>query len=495
MYFLGLDLGSSSIKASIVSANNGTAIKSAYYPKLEMEIIARYAGWAEQDPENWWLNVKLAVKEVLAKSEINPEKVLAIGISYQMHGLVIIDKDHNVLRPSIIWCDSRAVNIGDQALKNIGQKRCLQSLLNSPGNFTASKLRWVRENEPDTYNKIHKMMLPGDFIAMKMTGEINTTVSGLSEGIFWDFEKHKLADFLFDHYEIDQSLIPDIVPTFSEQGRLMRSAAEELGLKEGTPVTYRAGDQPNNAFSLNVLNPGEIAATAGTSGVVYGVSDEIRYDPESRVNTFAHVNHDRNHPRLGVLLCINGTGILYSWLKHNMVYTDVDYDEMNDLASGVPIGAKGLTILPFGNGAERMLNNRDLGCHIDNLNFNIHSNAYVIRAAQEGVVFAFHYGMEIMKNTGIKPSIIRAGNTNMFLSPIFRESLAGLTGAVIELYNTDGSQGAAKGAGVGYGFYPSFESAFVNLKKLMLIEPDNSSRDLYEQAYQNWLNKLKLHLG
>ncbi len=494
MYLLGLDLGSSSVKASIVSANNGATIKSAFYPKHEMEIVARSSGWAEQDPENWWQNIKLAVREVMEKSEINPERILAIGISYQMHGLVTIDKDQNILRPSIIWCDSRAVNIGEQAFKNIGQKRCLQGLLNSPGNFTASKLRWVRENEPDIYEKTFKIMLPGDFIAMKMTGEINTTISGLSEGIFWDFEKHQLADFLFDHYEIDQSLIPDIVPTFSEQGRLLRSSAEELGLKEGTPVTYRAGDQPNNAFSLNVLNPGEIAATAGTSGVVYGVSDEIRYDPESRVNTFAHVNHDKNNPRLGVLLCINGTGILYSWLKHNLVYTDVDYDEMNDLASGVPIGAKGLTILPFGNGAERMLNNRDLGCHIENLNFNIHSNAYVIRAAQEGVVFAFHYGMEIMKNTGIKPLIIRAGNTNMFLSPVFRESLAGLTGAVIELYDTDGSQGAAKGAGVGTGYYPDLESAFVNLKKLMVIEPDNTSREMYEQAYKNWLSQLKLHL-
>jgi len=365
MYLLGLDLGSSSVKASMVSATTSTAIASAFYPKHEMEIVARSAGWAEQDPETWWSNVKLAIREVMVKSEIKPEEILGIGISYQMHGLVIINKDHNSLRPSIIWCDSRAVNIGDMAFKKIGQKYCLQSLLNSPGNFTASKLRWVKENEPGTYDKIFKIMLPGDFIALKMTGEINTTVSGLSEGIFWDFKQHKLADFLFSHYEIDQSLIPEIVPTFSEQGRLLQSVADELGLKAGIPVTYRAGDQPNNAFSLNVLNPGEIAATAGTSGVVYGISDEIRYDPESRVNTFAHVTHDHNHPRIGVLLCINGTGILYSWLKHNMVYTDVDYDEMNDLASGVPIGAKGLTILPFGNGAERMLNNRDLGCHIE----------------------------------------------------------------------------------------------------------------------------------
>jgi len=495
MYLLGLDIGSSSIKASIISAEDGITKATSYHPKKEMEIIAKSAGWAEQDPEIWWTNTKLAVREVLTKSDIKPENILAIGISYQMHGLVIVDKNKKVLRPSIIWCDSRAVGYGENAFKNIGSKRCLQSLLNSPGNFTASKLKWVKENEPGIYEKVSKLMLPGDYIAMRMTGEINTTISGLSEGIFWDFENHKTAEFLFDYYKLDPGLIPEIVPTFSEQGRLTGSIAQELGLKEGIPVTYRAGDQPNNAFSLNVLDPGEIAATAGTSGVVYGVSDEIKYDPESRVNTFAHVNHSKNNPRLGVLLCINGTGILYSWMKHNMNSSNADYDEMNNIAGQIPIGSKGLSILPFGNGAERMLNNRDPGCHINHLNFNIHSQAHMIRAAQEGIVFAFHFGMEIMETTGIKPSVIRAGNTNMFLSPVFRESLAGLTGAVIELYDTDGSQGAAKGAGIGAGYYKNFKDAFSNLKKIKVIEPDTKSHDQYATAYQNWLSQLKLHLN
>jgi xylulokinase len=494
MFLLGLDIGSSSVKASILSAEPGTTVASVYYPKKEMEIIARSAGWAEQDPEVWWSNLKLAVNEVINTSGAKPEEVLAIGISYQMHGLVVVDKNKNVLRPSIIWCDSRAVSIGGKAFTSIGEKLCLQKLLNSPGNFTASKLRWVKENEPEIYEKIFKIMLPGDWVAMRMTGEINSTVSGLSEGIFWDFEKHKTADFLLDYYQIEHDLLPEVVPTFSIQGKLTSSAARELGLKEGTPVTYRAGDQPNNAFSLNVLNPGEIAATAGTSGVVYGVSDEIRYDPESRINTFAHVNHEKNNTRLGVLLCINGTGILYSWLKHNITGKETDYDEMNNMARRIPVGSNGLSVLPFGNGAERMLNNLNPGCHIDNLNFNIHSNAHLIRAAQEGVVFAFHYGMEIMKTTGIKPSVIRAGNTNMFLSPIFRETLAGLTGAVIELYDTDGSQGAAKGAGIGAGYYKSFRDAFSNLRKINVFEPDKKVHDRYLEAYQTWLRQLKLHL-
>jgi xylulokinase len=483
MLLLGYDIGSSSVKASLVDADSGALVASAFHPKQEMAIHAPEPGWAEQDPENWWENLKLATREVLESSGKHSGEVEAIGISYQMHGLVMVDRNFKVLRSSIIWCDSRAVETGEQAFRDIGPRRCLSSMLNSPGNFTASKLKWVKDNQPGIYEKVHKVMLPGDYIALRMTGRAATTVSGLSEGIFWDFEGDRIATFLLDHLGIEESLLPDIVPTFSEQGKLSRQAADELGLKPGTPVTYRAGDQPNNAFSLNVLNPGEIAATAGTSGVVYGISREILYDPESRVNTFAHVNHSRNDPRLGVLLCINGTGILYSWLKRNTLPPDAGYDEMNRLAGEVPIGARGLTVLPFGNGAERMLNNRNLGCIFSNLNFNVHSNACLLRAALEGVVFAFHHGMEIMRTTGIHPNVIRAGHTNMFLSPVFRETLAGL-------YDTDGSQGAAKGAGVGLGVYPEFETAFRSLKKIQTVEPSAGDRDLYREAYQVWLAEL-----
>jgi len=495
MLLLGYDIGSSSVKASIIDAETAAVLASAFQPKQEMLIDAPKTGWAEQDPESWWENLKLATGDVLNQSGVDRDQIGAIGISYQMHGLVIVDKNFHVLRPSIIWCDSRAVEIGDKAFEELGIQRCLSSLLNSPGNFTASKLRWVRENEPEIYNKIHKIMLPGDYIAYRMTGMAMTTISGLSEGIFWNFEESKLGDFLLDHYGISEDLIPDIVPTFSEQGRLGPGVAAELGLKPGIPVTYRAGDQPNNAFSLNVLNPGEIAATAGTSGVVYGVSDEITYDPESRVNTFAHVNHEKSRPRLGVLLCINGTGILYSWLKRNLGPTGYDYDQLNKMAENIPAGSQGLTVLPFGNGAERLLNNRDLGCTIASLNFNIHSDAHIIRAAQEGIVFAFHYGMEIMKNTGIQPAVIRAGHANMFLSSVFQESLAALTGAVIELYDTDGAQGAAIGAGVGCGQYQGFKSAFSNLKKIRTIEPDPGMQEPYQEAYQIWQSELLRRLA
>ncbi|MBN2612926.1 MAG: carbohydrate kinase [Bacteroidales bacterium] len=489
MYILGFDIGSSSVKASLIEAVTGRCVASSFQPKQEMEIMAASPGWAEQDPEMWWKYLKMALMDVLEQSEADKSDIKSIGISYQMHGLVLIDKQMHVLRPSIIWCDSRAVEIGDEAFTKIGPAICLESMLNSPGNFTASKLKWVRDNEPEIYRKIHKIMLPGDYIAMKFTGKINTTVSGLSEGIFWDFKKNSLSGAIMSTYGFDRELIPDIVPTFSIQGELTKKAAEETGLIAGTPVAYRAGDQPNNALSLNVLNPGEIAATAGTSGVVYGVSDVVKYDPQSRVNTFAHVNHTADTTRLGVLLCVNGTGILNSWLKKN-VAGEITYHDMNKLAEEIPVGSNGLIVLPFGNGAERMLGNKNTGGNITNLNFNIHNKAHLFRAAQEGIVFSFKYGMDIMESTGIKPSVIRAGNSNMFLSEIFRDTLAGITGAVIELYNTDGAQGAAIGGGIGSGIFKSFNEGLSNLKKLQVIEPDRSKMEQYKAAYLSWKSHL-----
>jgi xylulokinase len=490
MYLLGFDVGSSSVKASLLEAATGKCLATAFQPKQEMPILAAKPGWAEQDPLTWWKYLKLALADALHQARIDTAEIKSIGISYQMHGLVIVDRHGHVLRPSIIWCDSRSVDIGNAAFTQIGAERCLSSLLNSPGNFTASKLKWVQQNEPEVYGKIDKIMLPGDFIAARMTGDIKTTISGLSEGIFWDFQKNELSELVLKQYGIDRNLIPEIVPSFAVQGLLSQKAAGELELKAGTPVSYRAGDQPNNAFSLNVLNPGEIAATAGTSGVVYGVSDAVKYDPQSRVNTFAHVNHTTAATRLGILLCVNGTGILNSWLKKNMA-GDMDYNQMNGLASQVPIGSEGITILPFGNGAERMLGNRDSGCRMSGINFNIHNKAHVMRAAQEGIVFSFHYGIEIMRSIGIKPLVIRAGNSNMFLSPVFKEALASVTGATIELYDTDGSQGAALASGFGAGIYKSLSEAFRHLKKLETVYPDDSRRNAYRDAYQKWNDQLK----
>lgn len=489
MYLLGFDCGTSSIKASLVDAQTGCITASAISPEKEMDVIAHKAGWAEQEPEVWWENVKLACKKVLSIAGVDGSDVKAIGISYQMHGLVLVDKDKNVLRPSIIWCDSRAVEAGQEAFEKIGADKCLEHLLNSPGNFTASKLKWVKDNEPEIYAKVDKMMLPGDYVAMKLTDSICTTISGLSEGVLWDFKDKKTAGLVLDCYGIDESLLPDIVPTFSAQGQVTKQAAEELGLAEGTVVAYRAGDQPNNALSLNVLNPGEVAATAGTSGVVYGVGDKPAYDAQSRVNSFGHVNYTEDDPRLGVLLCINGTGILNSWMKHT-VAGGIDYPEMNELAAKAPVGCDGLSILPYGNGAERTLANEEINASIHGLNFNTHNKSHLLRAGQEGIVFALNYGLQIMKDMGVQINKVRAGDANMFLSPLFKQAFATITDATVELYNTDGSAGAARGAGIGAGIYDKPEDAFAGLKCTQTIEPATAEKDEYQAAYQLWLERL-----
>ena len=491
MYSIGIDIGSSSIKASVLDLKNGQILGSDFYPKQEMEIIAIKPGWAEQHPDNWWRNIKLILKKLLPSLKIDVSQVKFIGISYQMHGLVVVDKFGDVLRPSIIWCDSRAVELGDKAIQDLGDD-ILKKLLNSPGNFTASKLKWVKDNEPDVYNKIYKIMLPGDYIAYKFTGDFNTTKSGLSEGIFWDFESDTISETLLNYYAINKDLIPNIVDTFSKQGNILPEIATELGLNNDVIVSYRAGDQPNNALSLNVFNAGEVAATAGTSGVVYGVSDEVKFDHKSRVNTFAHVNHDTDNKRLGVLLNINGTGIMNAWIKKN-TSSNLNYEEMNDLAEQAPPGCDGLMVFPYGNGAERMFENKSTGASIENLSLNIHNQSHLIRATQEAIAFSFKYGMEIMKKTGINTSVIRAGYSNMFLSKIFTQTLANIANTTIELYDTDGSQGAARAAAYGGGFYKSLEEAFNNMKVMKTITPFVDEQ--LNSAYRNWEKELSKKLN
>ncbi|MCQ2267606.1 MAG: carbohydrate kinase [Bacteroidaceae bacterium] len=488
MYLLGYDIGSSSVKASLVSVETGKCVASAFYPKTEAAIKAVKPGWAEQDPEMWWANLKLATADILAQSGAKGNEIEAIGISYQMHGLVCVDAAGKPLRDSIIWCDSRAVPYGNQAFEAIGGEKCLEHLLNSPGNFTASKLAWVKENEPEVFKNIYKIMLPGDYIALKLSGEICTTVSGLSEGMFWDFKNNEISKDLMQYYGFSEDLIAKIVPTFSIQSKVNEAAAAELGLAAGIPISYRGGDQPNNALSLNVMKPGEVATTGGTSGVVYGVLGEVNYDKLSRVNTFAHVNHGEQ-TRLGVLLCINGTGILNAWMKRTVAPEGIGYAEMNELAASAPVGAEGLSIIPFGNGAERVLQNENPGASIHGINFNIHTKAHIIRAAQEGIAFSFAYGMEVMENMGMEIKTIKAGHANLFLSPLFRQTLANVTGATIELYDTDGSVGAAKGAGIGAGIYKDSDEAFATLEHKATVKPE-ADVEAVKAAYELWKQRL-----
>lgn len=488
---LGLDIGSSSIKASILDADTGRSIVSKAFPEEEMLINSPKEGWAEQDPETWWKYIQQSSNYVLGKAKAKPGELKGIGIAYQMHGLVLVDKDHQVLRPSIIWCDSRAVQIGNKAFQDLGEEYCLPNLLNSPGNFTASKLRWVLENEPELASKIHKIMLPGDFIAMKLTGEILTSETGLSEGIFWDFKENGISEKVLDNYKIQKDWLPKVVPSYSLQGTVTGEASKLTGIEQGVPVAYRAGDQPNNAFSLQVLKPGELATTAGTSGTVYGVCDTPLYDPLSRVNTFVHVNHTKEKPSYGVLLCVNGTGILNSWIKKLLGAGKIEYDEMNNLGGSAPIGSGGLTFIPFGNGAERIMQNQQVGAHMLGLDLLKHDKKHMIRAAQEGIVSALTFGFRIMQEMGMDLKTVKAGKANMFLSPIFRKTFVHMNKVVLELYDTDGAQGAARGAGIGAGIFSNESEAFEGLELLETIEPNEQFFEPYEEVYLRWKNQLE----
>jgi len=492
MYYLGLDIGSSSVKAALVEISSGKSIGVVQEPSEEMSMFAQKNGWAEQKPEDWWLHTCNAIARLKQQYNVSRTQIKGIGISYQMHGLVLVDKSGKVLRKSIIWCDSRAVDIGNNAFKEIGEDVCTTHLLNSPANFTASKLKWVQQHEPEIYNQIYKFMLPGDYIAFKFSNKINTTISGLSEGIFWDFKKQKIADFLFDSYGINTSLVPDIVDTFGEQSKVDKKGEQQSGIAAGTPIYYRAGDQPNNALSLNVFHPGEVAATGGTSGVVYAVTNTLSVKESSRVNNFAHVNYQKGSSvRIGKLLCINGAGIQYRWLLNNLALSS--YEEMNTLASEIPVGSDGVCLIPFGNGAERMLNNKEIGTRIVNMNLNNHHKGHICRAALEGIAFSFVYGMEILKSDGIDASVIRAGNDNLFRSEIFANTVATLIEQEIEIFNTTGAIGAARAANLHTGDFESFGKSIMDNDHVMTYMPFKDKQP-YIDAFKNWKKELELTL-
>ncbi len=482
MFFLGYDIGSSSVKASLLNADNNTVISTAQYPSVEFQIIAHQPGWAEQDPEHWWKAVIQVTRQILDSSGVVSQDIKAIGIAYQMHGLVVVDKEQKVLRPAIIWCDSRAVQLGEDAFRHLGEMYCRKHLLNSPGNFTASKLSWVKKNEPEIFDNIHTFLLPGDFIAMRLSGETQTTYSGLSEGILYDYKAEKPAQKILSYYQIRPDQVAQIVPTFGIQAHICQHSAEQIGLSAGIPITYRAGDQPNNALSLKVFNPGEIAATAGTSGVLYGVTQHMKTDSKFRVNTFAHVNHTAEQRRLGVLLCINGSGIMYAWAKRNLKANS--YAEMNLLSESIVVGSEGLQVLPFGNGAERILENKDIGAHIHGLQLNRHHKGHIFRSIQEGIAYSMAWGLDIMKEMQLNPTVIKAGETNLFQSRVFQQTLANLSNLCVELYNTNGATGAARAAGIGIGHYTTSD-AFSGLRQTASIEP-NQERRTTQETYEKW---------
>lgn len=492
---LGIDIGTSSIKVALVDAVTRRCITSASAPVTqERAIIAPHPNWAEQAPQQWWNDVVAAVRSTIEKTKTPSDRIVAIGITYQMHGLVVTDKNQTPLRNAIIWCDSRTESQAKQAVKTIGAKQCRERLLNFPGHFTASKLAWVKENEPDLYARIDKLLLPGDYIALQLTGEITSTIPMLSEGIFWDFKNKELSGDVLTSFGFPSSFFSDIRPVFAEHGRVTATAAKTLNIPEGIPVTYKAGDQPNNALSLNVLEPGEIAATAGTSGVIYAVTDKLITDQLSRINTFAHVNHTHEKNRLGLLLCINGAGISNRWIR-DLIGKAHPYEHMNQQAAQINIGADDLLFLPFGNGEERMLNGRQTGGVFSSVNLNRHRDAHCYRAVQEGIAMAFRYGVDIMRENGTDMNVIKAGKANMFLSDPFIEAFVNLTGLTLERYQTDGSIGAALGAGIGLGIYQNERAAFANAAPPEVFQPHPQTQEKYERIYIQWKKLLEQHLA
>ncbi len=476
---LGIDIGSSSVKVALID-REGRAIAEVREPSQEMPMKSLQAGWAEQDPEMWWQYTCEAIEKIT--SQLETSDILSIGLAHQMHGLVLVDQQGNLLRDAIIWCDSRAVPYGSLLADHIGTKQCLDSMLNLPGNFTASKLAWIREHEPDIYKKIACVMLPGDYICYRLTGELSTTAGNLSEGCFWDFKGHRLSPKILEALGLSIDHFPAILQCMDNHG-VTRGQIDINGLPDEIPVCYKAGDQPNNAYALGVTEPGQVAGTGGTSGVIYAVTDKLVADPSQAVNSFAHFNHSSKTSRIGILLCINSVGILYAWMRRML--GDLSYGHMEELASRAPVGSDGLAIIPFGNGAERMLGNQPSSASIHGIQLNRHDQSHLIRAALEGLAFSYAHGIEKMRALGVEIHHFRVGNDNLFQSEIFAQSLADLSQCEIEVIECSGAVGAARGGAHGGGHQLAIQD------QIHFTYSPRPLSDSLSEAYQQWSDILQ----
>lgn len=436
MAFLGIDVGTSSVKVSIVG-EDGVILASATAPaSSERAINSPNPNWAEQNPEDWWEDAQQAILNLPLEARLQVE---AIGIAYQMHGLVLVDSQFQPVRPSIIWCDGRNIQESQILAESLGLDALENRLLNKPGTLTLAKLAWVAEHEPETLAKAHTFGLPGDFIAYKLTGEWSTTKSGYSEMVGWDFgasipfeEGFRKAGWKLP--------LPEARPNLEEGAPIQKVIAEKLGLPPSARVTYRAGDQPNNAFGLGVLQQGETAISAGTSGVLYGIGDSSPGLHEG-INRFLHVNS-----QIGVLMCLNGVGSALAFARRTW-FQNQSYEALSELASQAnPENCP--YFFPFGNGAERILSERAFSGFTE-LDFNRHNLPELARSVFEGIAFAYRLGSEKMEKAGCLSKVVNGTESGLLKSSFFAQLLANELQVELILSEGDGSTAAARGAALG----------------------------------------------
>lgn len=486
-YLLGIDIGTSGTKTVLFDeAGNTIASALGEYPLYQPNV-----GWAEQDPEDWWKATFSTIKAVLGKSGVNPSDVKGVGLSGQMHGAVLLDKDNQVLRKAIIWCDQRSSAECDQITSIIGKERLIEITANPAlTGFTASKVMWVKNNEPEIFEKVKKILLPKDYIRFKLTGEFATEVSDASGMQFMDIPKRKWSSEVLDKLGIDKGLLGDVYESQEVSGKVHKAAAELTGLKEGTPVVGGAGDQAAGAVGNGIVRPGVISSTIGTSGVVFAFSENVSIDPKGRVHTFCHAVPNTWH----IMGVTQGAGLSLKWFRDNFCIEEkrtaelmgIDpYVLMDQEADRVEAGCSGLIYLPYMMG-ERTPH---LDPNAKGVFFGLsakHEKQDMLRAVMEGVVYSLKDCLEIIKEMGVDVSEVRASGGGG-KSKLWRQMQSDVFGTEITTINSSegGALGVALLAGVGTGVYSSVPEACDAIIKVKTRQAADMALNAKYQKFYN----------
>ena len=488
--YIGIDIGTSGTK-TLAIAENGAILASAV---AEYPLASPKPGWSEQNPEDWWTASVKTVAEVLKKGRIKPGDVKGIGLSGQMHGSVFLDKDQQVIRPALLWNDQRTAAECAEIEQRVGGRKKLIGMVANPAltGFTAPKILWLRNHEPKNFEKCTKVLLPKDYVRLRLTGEFATEVSDASGTLLLDVTKRNWSKKLLSALELDASLMPEVFESEEVSGTLTAEAAKLMGLNAGVPVVGGGGDQAASAVGNGIVGKGVVSATMGTSGVVFAHSDEVQVDPEGRVHTFCHAVRGKWH----VMGCVLSAGGSLQWYRNQLADAEIaaakalnidPYELLTQQAAQAPVGSEGLYFLPYLTGERTPYADPNArGCWVG-LSLR-HGRAHMVRSVMEGVTYAMRDSLEIIREMNIPIKEVRASGGGA-RSPFWRQMQADIYGEKVVTINAEEGPafGVALLAAAGTGAYKDVvEACQATIQTVTETKPIAKHKKKYNAAYPQY---------
>jgi xylulokinase len=483
MPILGIDVGTGGTRALVVD-QSGHILAAA--TEEHLPFASPQLGWAEQDPRDWWRAATVAIRKALQLANVSPASIACVGFSGQMHGAVLLDERDEVIRPALIWCDQRTQAQCDELRNIFGERRLIELTCNPPlTNFTLTKMLWVREHEPQNWVRVRKVMLPKDYVRLRLTGESAIDVADASGTLMLNVAKRQWAGEVLEKTGIDGRVLPKLCESPEICGRICDAGARESGLAAGTPVVAGAGDQAAGAVGIGINRPGTVSATIGTSGVVFAATDRPALDPRGRLHTFCHAIPDRWH----VMGVTQAAGLSLRWFRDQLGGGEAlpgdGYDQMCAAAARVSPGSEGAYWAPYLMGERTPHLDPDARAAFVGLTAS-HTRAHLIRAVLEGVAFSLKDTFTILDEIGVPASQIRLGGGGA-RSAVWRQIQADVFGSVVQILAAEegAAYGAAILAGVGAACWSSVDEACDAVVHVAArVQPAGKVSSLMQRHYQ-----------